>query len=465
MSKLLLVNPPSEVYAKSRIQAGITYVPQVSLAMLAAVGQEEGYDVRILDLGVSADPSREFAEVLETFSPTVLGVTMMTPHFGAACELARQAKTICPDVLAIAGGAHASSLPKQTVAESSFDVAVVGEGEHTLAELLQRPNDLSSIRGIAHSAAGEVRQNPRRDPIMDLDSLPFPAWGLFDFSRYPTSKLTSRKSPVGAIGTSRGCPHRCIYCSKDIFGHRTRFKSTERVMAEIEHARNAGIRELHIWDDHFATKPARAKEICQAIIDRGLQMPLNMFAGMRVDSVDPDLMALLKQAGCYSVALAPETGSAELLKVIKKGITLEDCRRAFKCARDAGLETIAFFMLALPGETPETAENTIRFAIELSPDYAKVCFATPLPGTELFRMLDEQQRIKTYDWSKYAFHNVSEVYDHPTMSWDELERYYRKFYTRFYLRPAYVLRRITRGLLNGRIVYDAYYAMKTWLHG
>lgn len=465
MSRLLLVNPPSDVYAKAKIAAGMTYVPQVSLAMLAAVGEREGYEVRVLDLCVSHDPTVEFREVIESFTPTVLGVTVMTPHYAAACDLVRQAKAICPDVLAVAGGAHPSTLPVEMVSDSPFDVAVFGEGEHTLAELLQRPHDLASIQGIAYKQDGTPKQNSPREPILDLDSLPLPAWHLFDLSRYPTSRMTSRRPPVGAIGTSRGCPHRCIYCSKDIFGPKVRFKSTQRVMEEIEHAQNAGIRELHVWDDHFATKPARAKEICQAIIDRGLQMPMNMFAGMRVDSVDPHLMLLLKQAGCYSVALAPETGSAELLKVIKKGITLDDCRKAFRYAREAGLETIAFFMLALPGETPETAEETIRFAIELSPDYAKVCFATPLPGTELFRMLDAEKRIKTYDWSKYAFHNVFEVYDHPTMSWDELQRCYRQFYNRFYLRPGYILPRAMRGLLNGRIVFDAYYAIRTWFHG
>jgi radical SAM superfamily enzyme YgiQ (UPF0313 family) len=244
-----------------------------------------------------------------------------------------------------------------------------------------------------------------------------------------------------------------------------RFKSTERVVREVEHARAAGIRELHVWDDHFATNRKRAKELCHALIRQDVKMPLNMFSGMRVDSVDSEFMGLLRKAGCYAVALAPETGSEELLKTIKKGITLDDCRSAFASARQAGLETVAYFILGLPGETPETANRTTEFAIELDPDYAKASFATPLPGTDLFDMLERMGKIKTRDWSKYAYHDPSEVYDHPTMSWEALKDCYRSFYNRFYLRPRYVGRRVVRGLANGRIFTDAYYAAQTWLGG
>jgi radical SAM superfamily enzyme YgiQ (UPF0313 family) len=156
-----------------------------------------------------------------------------------------------------------------------------------------------------------------------------------------------------------------------------------------------------------------------------------MNAGLRVDSVDEELLRLLKKAGCYQIALAPETRSEALLRAIKKGITLDQCRLAFALARKAGLETTALFMIALPGETLETLEQTIRFAIELSPSYAKVCFATPLPNTPLFDLLEAGGRIKTYDWSKYAFHEVSEVYDHPTLSWDQLRHSYDDFYRRW----------------------------------
>ncbi len=382
MQRLLLVNPPSDVYARSKIKAGITFVPQVSLAMLGAVGEGGGHTVRVLDLCVSEDPVNEFAGTVKTFEPTVLGITVMTPQYGLACEIVRHAKAICPNVLAVAGGPHPSSLPEETVSEGPFDVAVAGEGEETLAELLAHPEDLSTIPGIAYRVGDALTKlNPSRAFIQDLDSLPLPAWHLFDLSRYHASKLTSRKPPIGSIETSRGCPHRCIYCCKDIFGRTVRYKSAERVLAEIVHARRSGFRELQVWDDHFVTNLRRAKQICRAVIAEGSQMALNMFAGLRVDSVDQELMFLLKEAGCYQIALAPETGSAHLLKAIKKGISLDDSRRAFGYARKAGLETIAYFMIALPGETRETVEETIRFAIQLSPDYAKVCFATPLPGT------------------------------------------------------------------------------------
>ncbi|MCR4344599.1 MAG: B12-binding domain-containing radical SAM protein [Candidatus Scalindua sp.] len=462
-NRLLLVNPPSTVYAHSKIKVGITYIPQISLASLAAMAERDGHTARILDLCVCDNPIKEFKETLKIYQPTTLGITVMTPNFNNASGLARLAKEVVPDILTIAGGAHPSVLPEETVSKGKFDVAVISEGEETMAQLLEQDKCLSSIHGIAFRADdGAVKRNPDRAYINDLDSLPMPAWHLFDLSRYKASRLTSRKPPVGAIETSRGCPHACIYCSKDIFSRKVRYKSVNRVLLEIEHAKHSGFRELHVWDDHFATNIKRGKEICQSIIEKGIQMSLNMFSGMRVDNVDYELFHLLKQAGCYCVALAPETGNQKLLDAINKGITLDDCRRAFGFAKRAGLETTAFFMIALPGETPKTIEETIKFAIELSPDYAKVSFATPLPGTELFRMLQADNRIKTYDWSKYAFHDVSEVYEHPTMSWADLEHYYDTFYNRFYLRPGYILKRLIGGISNGRVIYDIYYALKTW---
>jgi len=203
--------------------------------------------------------------------------------------------------------------------------------------------------------------------------------------------------------------------------------------------------------------------VLQAIIEARADVALNLFAGVRVDSVDAEVLRLLKRAGCYQIALAPETGSERLLEAVKKGITLDQCRTAFRLAREAGLETVGLFMLALPGETAETIDQTTRFAIELSPTYAKVCFATPLPNTRLFDMLEAGGHIKTRDWSKYAFHRVSEVYDHPTLPWDVLQRGYDRFYRRFYLRPGYILRRLARGLADGSVLFEAYYGLRTFL--
>jgi len=464
MQRLLLVNPPSEVYARSRIQAGITYVPQISLAMLGAVAERDGHRARVLDLAVSKNPHDELIRTLAAYEPTVVGFTVMTPNFGISAEMSKKIKAERRQVMLIAGGSHPSGMPEQAISDSAFDVAVIGEGEETLAELLMHPSDLAGIAGIAYrDSDGKPVLNSPRPLISDLNVLPLPAWHLFDLSCYHASKLTARRPPVGSLETSRGCPHKCVFCSKDITGRQVRSKSAARVIAEIEHAQKAGFHELHVWDDHFATDLKRAKQILRTIIDSRLNIALNMFAGLRADSVDEELMRLLKKAGCYQISLAPETGSEHLLKEINKGITLNQCRRAFASARKAGLETTAFFIIALPGDTLETIEQTIRFAIELEPDYAKVCFATPLPNTGLFDLLEAGGHIKTHDWTKYAFHNVREVYDHPTLSWDQLQNCYNEFYRRFYLRPGYILRRLGRGVLNGRALYDAFYAVKTFL--
>jgi len=155
-----------------------------------------------------------------------------------------------------------------------------------------------------------------------------------------------------------------------------------------------------------------------------------------------------------------ESGDQESLKLIKKGITLEQSIKAVKLLRKYNVESAGFFMLGLPGETEEKMKATVEFARKLSPDYAKATILVPLPGTVLFDDFKKQGLIKTYDWDVYDFHNGRNIYDHPNLSWDLLEKYYELFHRRFYFRLSYIFRKLYKGLLTGRVFTDIYYAAK-----
>jgi radical SAM superfamily enzyme YgiQ (UPF0313 family) len=463
--KILFVIPPSSIslYKKSKIKAAISEIPYISTATLSATLIEDKNKVNILDLSIyKKDHIKILINKLTKFKPHFVGITFTTPLYKEALKIADSIKKVDNNIILIAGGVHPSALPKETLKESKFDIIVVGEGDKTIVEIVNSKN-LSKIKGICYKNDKEIKSTKSRELIKNLDTLPYPSWYLYDLKKYKASKLTSRKSPVGAIETSRGCVFGCTYCNKDIFGRRFRFKSSKRVVNEMEYMLKCGFKEIHIWDDNFVTNIKRAKEICDEIIRRKLKFPWCLACGIRVDCVDEEFLKKAKKAGCYSVYLGVETGNSKILKNINKGITTKQVEKAFKMTKKIGIETVGFFMFGLPGETKETMKQTIDFAKKLDPDYAKVTILVPYPSTPIYFEMKKKGLIKTKDWSKYNFHTASKVYNHETLDWNTLEKYYNKFYREFYFRPIYIIKRVSKGILNGRIFFDIYYFLKTWL--
>jgi len=192
-----------------------------------------------------------------------------------------------------------------------------------------------------------------------------------------------------------------------------------------------------------------------------LKFPWTLQNGIRADRVDTELFKKLKRAGCYRVAFGVETGNEKVLKAINKGLTLSQIRKAFKLAKCAGLETYAFLMFGLPGETEKTMRETIEFTKELDPDYPKAAITIPLPGTPLFRKLQEAGAIKTYDWRQYNQQTMTKIYQHPNLEWEMIYDYYARFYKELYYRPKYIGKRIVKGIRSGQIFWDVYYFLKS----
>ena len=192
------------------------------------------------------------------------------------------------------------------------------------------------------------------------------------------------------------------------------------------------------------------------------KIDLTWICNSRVDTLTLDMMKLMKKAGCHLIKFGVESGNQEILNKIGKGIKLEQVVNAVKWAKEVGLEVVGFFMIALPGETEKTMQDTINFAKRLDLDMAKLSIMIPLPATAVFDDFKSRNLIKTMQWEKFNYYVIpKEIYDHPNLSWDVIDKYYNKFYKEFYFRPGFILKRFIKGIKSGTIFNDIYVLLRT----
>jgi len=437
IKNILLINPTSDsnIYFNSKFRLkSNNYVMPLGLCCVAAPLIEVGHKVEICDLNLLGFGAL-WQDYLFNMEPDYIGITsttstIYTVYYDLIGYIKGFIKGKKLKTEIILGGSHATACPEETAEHS--DWVCWGEGDNYI---------------LSHINMQKSSCSPT-----NLDNLPFPAYHLLDAKKYTHSLLLARKSPVGLIETSRGCHGRCTFCVKGK-DNKMRFKSTNRVVDEMETLLSLGYREIHIIDDNFTADTDRVYGICDEIRARKLKFSWYPRNGIRVDRVSHDILKAMKDVGCYRIPFGVESGSQRVLDRVGKRITLKQVENAVWLAKKAGMETQAYFMIGLPGETKDDLDATCAFAKKLSPDLAKFSIMIPLPGTQVFKSYDKRGLIKSKDWSKYHFGgNLSEVYDHDTLDWDTIRRYSKKCYLEFYLNVRRIgsAFRILRGLIwNG----------------
>jgi len=464
MKNILFVNAPScfASYAGTRVNAVVQVYPLLSHATLAAVAQKEKRNVEILDLGMILNWKKALDDKLRSFKPDMVCMSVTTPLFNEVADISFMLRQqLGPDVLLATGGPHATALPFETLNNSAFDVLIAGEGEEAFRRILIG-DSYDGIPGVYYKEGETVRFTEGYSYVKNLDDLPFPAFDLYDMTKYKCPRILNRVSPMTNFMTSRGCVFRCSFCNKNIFGNRIRYKSPEKVIDEIRYMLKAGIREIRFIDDMFTTDMDRAKTICELIIKNNLKFPWTLSAGIRVDRVDLEFLKLAKRAGLYQVAFGFESGDQASLDSIDKGIKVEQGIKAMELVRQSGLESVGFFMLGLPADTEESIHKTFALAKKLSPTYAKVTVVIPFPGTRLFDQYEKEGRIKSRDWPLYNLHSVADIYEHPHLSSETLDKYYNRFYYEYYLRPGYLAKTFIRTLKDFTVFHHMYYGLQTF---
>ncbi|MDD5163424.1 MAG: radical SAM protein [Candidatus ainarchaeum sp.] len=400
--------------------------PPLWLAYLQAVLKNSGIRVFVIDEAAG--------QKIEKIRTEWVGLSVYTPTAAKAFELADRLRK--QGVMVVLGGPHVTIFPRESLKHA--DKIVVGEGEKSILKIF------SSKKKILKS-----------DLAGDLDELPFPDWSGLPLEKY--SSPTRRKKFL-SIMTSRGCPFGCVYCYKGTFGRLYRARSARNVLDEISYlVENYGIEEIGFVDDNFTLSRKRVEEICHGIIERGLKIKWNCPNGVRVDTLSPELLRLMKKAGCYQLSFGIESGNQEVLDKIGKKITLEQVRKAAKWAKETGIETIGFFMIALPFDTEQTMLETINFAKTLDLDLAQFTITTPYPGTHLYSMVKENGKFLEKDFSKYGSYSGTCYYELGALNKELVERMYKKAYKEIYFRPGFALKRIIR---NPRLIFAGFKYLK-----
>ena len=439
--QVTFVNPPYPVGSHSHppfIPLGIGY--------LAAVLEQNGYDVNVIDCQALKLTLSEVENELRKRQPDVVGLTSTTLTYKSALKIIKVAKKALPNCLTVLGGSHVTFWDENALQECpSLDVVVRKEGENTLLEIVQRLDACKSFHDVVGTTCrkdGNVIKNPDRPYIENLDELPYPAVHLF-----PLEQFNKYGNIIFPVMTSRGCVYWCDFCTAvRMFGKRYRMRNPKKVVDELEYLhKKYGEKQYTFYDDAFTVNQKRTEEICNEIIKRGLKIKWD--CETRVDMVSKDLLLKMRAAGCIAVWYGVEAGSQKVRDAMGKGISTQQTLNAFKWTQDAGLMAVASIILGFPGETKETAMESVKLLRKINPDEIGIYIATPYPGTPMYDRVIKMGWLKITDFDRYD--TATPTFESPTMTVDELRKIHDKAHQSFYLRPTYVIRAFSKGGVYG----------------
>ncbi len=417
----------------------------IYLAYIVAVLEQAGFDTHFVDAIMEELDVASFAQRVKDIHPDLLVMECSTPSIRYDLQSASAVKAALPEVKIVLLGSHVTFFHKQVLAENpAVDAVCRGEFEITVRELaraIAEGREWSTVEGLSYRLDDQVAVNADRPMIADLDTLPFPARHIVRSEGYRAG-IFSGAQPTAMV-SSRGCPFHCTYClwPATLYGHRFRARSARNVVDEIDEVvHKYGIDEIYFDDDTFTIDKQRVLDICRLIRERRLQV--SWIVQARVDTVDREMLQALKGAGCHYILFGVESGSPEMLRVMKKRIELDQVREAFRLCRELGIKTQAFFLFGVPGETQQTIRQTIDFAKSLPASTAQFAVVVPHPGSALYAEVVEHGWLTYNDWEDFA--SCEALVETPQLTRAEAQQARIRAYREFYFRPSYILQEAVR---------------------
>ena len=454
------MNPPCNLKLPYHIDGFTPSIP-LGLAYIAAVLRQEGHKVLIIDAPAEGRsmqawnesvctiglPWRIIRDRINGYNPDVVGVSCaFSSRFMNALKVTQYAKQVIPDVVTVMGGIHPTILPDETLKHPSVDFVILGEGEETIVKLLDGKSNPEKIDGLAWQQNGDIHLNPKTQFIEDLDKLPFPARDLLPMEQYrctyreprwETGKESVSNPDRNTIITSRGCPFDCTFCSIHAsWGYKWRARSPEDVVEELREMIDVyGLKQMSFEDDNLLYSRKRMIELCGLIIEEKLDFEWDTPNGVNMISLDRELLALMKKAGCRTLKFGIESLDPNILKdVIHKPLTIEIARNIVNLCKELGINTIGNFVLGMPGETRDTIQRTIDAAKTLPLDELNVAIATPYPGTQLYDLCLEKGYIEKFDYANFLADDsmeTSAMINTPWLKAAEVMELRKTFYEEF----------------------------------
>lgn len=427
------------------VQENYGVFPNLSLAYVAGALLHAGHSVRFVDANALNLSKEEVLARVKRYSPDLIAMTVTTYMLHQNLSWIRYLRQHL-DVPVLIGGQHLDLYPFETFKHPEIDYGIVGEAEETVVDFvdaLEKGKDLHTVDSIIfRDEQRKVVKTGNGRKVKDLDAVPFPARHLLPNDRY-YEFITQRRN-FSLMMTSRGCPFLCIYCEQG----RTpaRYRSTQNVCDEMEECyTDYKVRELDIFDPLFTVNKKRVLELCKGIQERKLDIEFAMRS--RVDTLDKEMLHELKKAGCSRIYFGIESGNNEILKRIKKNVTVDQIKKTITETSTAGIKPLGYFMIGNPGETPETIKQTISLARSLPLHYAQFSKVVPLPGTEMYDTLMVPQMGGVDYWKEFVEDEKNaRLIGRPLcdLSEEEIQKWVKKAYVSFYFRPSYIVKAVKR---------------------
>jgi radical SAM superfamily enzyme YgiQ (UPF0313 family) len=449
--RILLIQPPATGCVRSLLPQledgteGIGFKPPLGLLYVAThVHKSSIHEVKVIDAQAQRLDFRDLARETVAFQPDLVGISAWTDWWYPAWETGRTIKAALPGVHLTFGGPHISIYPAETLSISFVDSVIVGDGEVPflyLANMIANGNLDNDLPGLHFKRQG-IKRSP--DDIYvhsDLDGLPQPDRTLLPIDIY--GSVLSKGDYVTTMVTSRGCPHRCTFCKLNF--QKNLARSAQSVLEEFRQIRALGIREVEIYDDTFTWGRTRLRQICEGLIAENINV--EWAVRDRVSKAEPELLELMRRAGCRRIHFGIESGVQRVIDRMKKQITVDQARSAVRAAKAAGLTVLTYFMFGNLDETLEDMQATVDFALELNADYAEFSVTIPYAGTEMYEEALSSGLIKRDYWRDYALnpvpHFVPPELIENNVSLKQMMEIRNQAVRRFYFRPKYIYRELS----------------------
>ncbi len=417
--------------------------PPLGLASISAYLGQHNIESTIIDCYAHPDSDRLIKDYLQSEKPAFIGLSCTTSSFLDGVRISRLAKSVLPEIKTVFGGVHVSAMREKALEKfPELDYAVVGEGEETLTELIDRQGyDVTDITGLVSRGSGDHIDFAGFRKGLELDNLPFPAYEKLTgypnvyklpIFNYPTSPNTSCIS-------SRGCPYTCSYCDRSVFRRSFRYNSSEYLYEHTSYLRQRfGVRHINFYDDQFTFNRQRVEDFTRMMIDHPLGITYN--CAVRAEHIDFDLLRMMKESGCWMISLGIETGDPNLLAQHRQNADLEMLAEKIRLIKKAGIRTKGLLMMGLPGETEKSIQRSMAYVFSLPIDDFNLAKFTPFPGSPIYENIHQLGEFEE-DWEKMDCMRFLFVAN--GMTREKLDKLFIKFYKSHYMRPKVWLEYMT----------------------